>query len=146
MVLIGDSGVGKSNILARFTRNHFSLTASPPSASSSPPSLSRQLLIPVHLAFMVSSKFLNSIPPSAAGTLSMEGKTIKAQIWDTAGQERYRAITSAYYRAREVYDIVNRKALAAKGAAAASAPVPSHGKAISIGGNAGNSKRACCST
>ncbi|KAG8067677.1 hypothetical protein GUJ93_ZPchr0005g15040 [Zizania palustris] len=107
MVLIGDSGVGKSNILARFTRNHFSLTASPPSASSSPPSLSRQLLIPVHLAFM------------------MEGKTIKAQIWDTAGQERYRAITSAYYRAREVYDIVNRKALAAKGAAAASAPVPS---------------------
>ena len=33
----------------------------------------------------------------ATRTVSIEGKTIKAQIWDTAGQERYRAITSAYY-------------------------------------------------
>ncbi|OZC07628.1 Ras family protein [Onchocerca flexuosa] len=41
--------------------------------------------------------------------MSVEGKTVKAQIWDTAGQERYRAITSAYYRgavgALLVYDI-----------------------------------------
>ena len=45
----------------------------------------------------------------ATRTVSIEGKTIKAQIWDTAGQERYRAITSAYYRgavgALLVYDI-----------------------------------------
>ena len=45
----------------------------------------------------------------ATRTVSIEGKTIKAQIWDTAGQERYRAITSAYYRgavgALVVYDI-----------------------------------------
>lgn len=45
----------------------------------------------------------------ATRTVSVDGKTIKAQIWDTAGQERYRAITSAYYRgavgALLMYDI-----------------------------------------
>lgn len=46
---------------------------------------------------------------SATRSISVDSKTIKAQIWDTAGQERYRAITSAYYRgavgALLVYDI-----------------------------------------
>lgn len=45
----------------------------------------------------------------ATRSISVDDKTIKAQIWDTAGQERYRAITSAYYRgavgALLVYDI-----------------------------------------
>jgi Ras-related protein Rab-11A len=45
----------------------------------------------------------------ATRSISVDGKTIKAQIWDTAGQERYRAITSAYYRgavgALLIYDI-----------------------------------------
>ncbi|CAN6347360.1 unnamed protein product, partial [Urochloa humidicola] len=203
MVLIGDSGVGKSNILSRFTRNHFSLDS--------------KSTIGVEFA---------------TKSLQMEGKTIKAQIWDTAGQERYRAITSAYYRGAvgallvyditkrqsfdnvhrwlrelrdhadssivimmvgnksdlthlravsddegkalaekeglffletsameavnveeafqtiisEVYGIVNRKALAAKEAAASAAPLPSQGKTISIDSTAGNTKRACCST
>ena len=48
-------------------------------------------------------------PTRTREQVSIEGKTIKAQIWDTAGQERYRAITSAYYRgavgALVVYDI-----------------------------------------
>jgi small GTP-binding protein len=48
-------------------------------------------------------------PTRTREQVSIEGKTIKAQIWDTAGQERYRAITSAYYRgavgALLVYDI-----------------------------------------
>ena len=80
MVLIGDSGVGKSNILSRFTRNHFSLDS--------------KSTIGVEFA---------------TRTLHVESKIIKAQIWDTAGQERYRAITSAYYRgalgAVLVYDV-----------------------------------------
>ncbi|CAD6334195.1 unnamed protein product [Miscanthus lutarioriparius] len=84
MVLIGDSGVGKSNILSRFTRNHFSLDS--------------KSTIGVEFA---------------TKSLQMDGKTIKAQIWDTAGQERYRAITSAYYRgavgALLVYDITKRQ-------------------------------------
>ncbi|CAB3372596.1 Hypothetical predicted protein [Cloeon dipterum] len=80
VVLIGDSGVGKSNLLSRFTRNEFN----------------------------VSSKSTIGVE-FATKSIQVDGKTIKAQIWDTAGQERYRAITSAYYRgavgALLVYDI-----------------------------------------
>lgn len=80
VVVIGDSGVGKSNLLSRFTRNEFNLES--------------KSTIGVEFA---------------TRSVSIEGKTIKAQIWDTAGQERYRAITSAYYRgavgALVVYDI-----------------------------------------
>ncbi|XP_022986937.1 ras-related protein Rab11C-like [Cucurbita maxima] len=83
IVLIGDSGVGKSNILSRFTRNEFCLE----------------------------SKSTIGVEFSTR-TLQVEGKTVKAQIWDTAGQERYRAITSAYYRgavgALLVYDLTKR--------------------------------------
>jgi small GTP-binding protein len=80
VVLIGDSGVGKSNLLSRFTRNDFNLES--------------KSTIGVEFA---------------TRSVRIDGKTIKAQIWDTAGQERYRAITSAYYRgavgALLVYDI-----------------------------------------
>ncbi|GKZ68084.1 Ras-protein Rab-11A [Aspergillus niger] len=79
-VLIGDSGVGKSNLLSRFTRNEFNLDS--------------KSTIGVEFA---------------TRSIQVDSKTIKAQIWDTAGQERYRAITSAYYRgavgALLVYDI-----------------------------------------
>lgn len=82
IVLIGDSGVGKSNLLSRFTRNEFCLES--------------KSTIGVEFA---------------TRSVQIDGKTVKAQIWDTAGQERYRAITSAYYRgavgALLVYDITN---------------------------------------
>ncbi|OJZ92458.1 hypothetical protein ASPFODRAFT_28227 [Aspergillus luchuensis CBS 106.47] len=77
---IDDSGVGKSNLLSRFTRNEFNLDS--------------KSTIGVEFA---------------TRSIQVDSKTIKAQIWDTAGQERYRAITSAYYRgavgALLVYDI-----------------------------------------
>ncbi|KAJ7849124.1 ras family-domain-containing protein [Mycena olivaceomarginata] len=83
VVLIGDSGVGKSyerTVLSRFTRNEFNLES--------------KSTIGVEFA---------------TRSIDVDGKTVKAQIWDTAGQERYRAITSAYYRgavgALLVYDI-----------------------------------------
>ena len=80
VVLIGDSGVGKSNLLSRFTRNEFNLDS--------------KSTIGVEFA---------------TRSIQVDAKTIKAQIWDTAGQERYRAITSAYYRgavgALLIYDI-----------------------------------------
>uniref|UniRef100_V9L244 small monomeric GTPase n=2 Tax=Callorhinchus milii TaxID=7868 RepID=V9L244_CALMI len=80
IVLIGDSGVGKSNLLSRFTRNEFNLES--------------KSTIGVEFA---------------TRSIRVDRKTVKAQIWDTAGQERYRAITSAYYRgavgALVVYDI-----------------------------------------
>ncbi|KAD2393908.1 hypothetical protein E3N88_40885 [Mikania micrantha] len=69
VVLIGDSGVGKSNLLSRFTRNEFSLES--------------KSTIGVEFA---------------TRSIRVDDNVIKAQIWDTAGQERYRAITSAYYR------------------------------------------------
>jgi len=80
VVLIGDSGVGKSNLLSRFTRNEFNLET--------------KSTIGVEFA---------------TRSITVDSKTLKAQIWDTAGQERYRAITAAYYRgavgALLVYDI-----------------------------------------
>ncbi|CAD6225286.1 unnamed protein product [Miscanthus lutarioriparius] len=80
VVLIGDSGVGKSNLLSRFTRNEFSLES--------------KSTIGVEFA---------------TRSIRVDDKVVKAQIWDTAGQERYRAITSAYYRgavgALVVYDV-----------------------------------------
>ncbi|XP_048751082.1 ras-related protein Rab-11A [Ostrea edulis] len=83
VVLIGDSGVGKSNLLSRFTRNQFSLES--------------KSTIGVEFA---------------TRSVHVDGKTLKAQIWDTAGQDRYRAITNAYYRKAVgvvmVYDITKR--------------------------------------
>ncbi|KAL1921222.1 uncharacterized protein VTP21DRAFT_10938 [Calcarisporiella thermophila] len=80
LVLLGDSSVGKTNLLSRFVRNEFSLET--------------KSTIGVEFSLK---------------TIEIEGKIIKAQIWDTSGQERYRAITGAYYRgavgALLVYDI-----------------------------------------
>jgi small GTP-binding protein len=90
IVLIGDSGVGKSNILSRFTRNEFS----------------------------VESKSTIGVE-FATRSIEIEKKVVKAQIWDTAGQERYRAITSAYYRgavgALLVYDVTKKGTTFCKG-------------------------------
>jgi hypothetical protein len=59
VVLIGDSGVGKSNLLTRFTRNEFSLES--------------KSTIGVEFA---------------TRSINVDDKVVKAQIWDTAGQER----------------------------------------------------------
>uniref|UniRef100_A0A5B6ZVK3 Putative ras-related protein RABA5a n=1 Tax=Davidia involucrata TaxID=16924 RepID=A0A5B6ZVK3_DAVIN len=84
IVLIGDSAVGKSNLLARFARNEFY-----PNSKST-----------IGVEFQTQKMDIN-------------GKEVKAQIWDTAGQERFRAVTSAYYRgavgALLVYDISRRQ-------------------------------------
>jgi len=83
IVLVGESGVGKSNLLSRFTKNEFNLE--------------QKATIGVEFA------------PKC---IEHEGKVIKAQIWDTAGQERFRAITSSYYKgamgALLVFDISKR--------------------------------------
>ncbi|MCD7461954.1 Ras- protein RABA5e [Datura stramonium] len=80
IVIIGDSAVGKSNLLTRYARNEFNL----------------------HSKATIGVEFQTQ-------TLEIDGKEVKAQIWDTAGQERFRAVTSAYYRgafgALVVYDI-----------------------------------------
>ncbi|CAA2980394.1 ras-related RABA5a-like [Olea europaea subsp. europaea] len=84
IVLIGDSAVGKSNLLARFARDEFY-----PNSKST-----------IGVEFQSQKMEIN-------------GKEVKAQIWDTAGQERFRAVTSAYYRgavgALLVYDVSRRQ-------------------------------------
>ncbi|EAL47212.1 Rab family GTPase [Entamoeba histolytica HM-1:IMSS-B] len=83
VVMIGDSGVGKSNLLLRFTRDEFD-----PEKKST-------------IGVEFSSK-----------QIRYNDETVRTQIWDTAGQERYRAITNAYYRgalgAILVYDVTKK--------------------------------------
>ncbi|XP_042508194.1 ras-related protein RABA5c-like [Macadamia integrifolia] len=83
IVIIGDSAVGKSNLLSRYARNEFNM----------------------HSKATIGVEFQTQ-------SIEIDGKEVKAQIWDTAGQERFRAVTSAYYRgavgALVVYDISRR--------------------------------------
>ena len=83
LVLIGDSGVGKTNILSRYINNEFSYSSKS----------------------TVGVEFGSKI-------IKTNDKLIKIQIWDTAGQERYKSITSAYYKGAKgafvVYDITRR--------------------------------------
>ena len=82
LVLIGDSGVGKSCLLLRFADDTYT----------------EAYLSTVGVDFRFR-------------TVRTGKKTIKLQIWDTAGQERFRTITSAYYRGADgivmVYDVTN---------------------------------------
>lgn len=83
LVLIGDSGVGKSCLLLRFADDAFTE--------------SYISTIGVDFRFR---------------TVKIDNKTVKLQIWDTAGQERFRTITSAYYRGADgiimVYDVTSQ--------------------------------------
>lgn len=82
LVIIGDSGVGKSCLLLRFADDTYS----------------ESYISTIGVDFKIR-------------TIEHEGKTIKLQVWDTAGQERFRTITSAYYRGSQgiivVYDVTD---------------------------------------
>lgn len=82
VVIVGDSGVGKSNILLRFTENNFSFSFHPT----------------IGVDFKIK-------------TFKLENFTIKLQLWDTAGQERFKNVANTYYKGAHavllVYDITN---------------------------------------
>ncbi|XP_061426980.1 ras-related protein Rab-8A-like [Lethenteron reissneri] len=84
LLLIGDSGVGKTCVLFRFSEDAFNST----------------FISTIGIDFKIR-------------TIDLDGKKIKLQIWDTAGQERFRTITTAYYRGAMgimlVYDITSEK-------------------------------------
>merc|ERR1711908_137923 len=84
LLLIGDSGVGKSCLLCRYSDDVFN------------------------------SNFITTIGIDfKIRTIELDGKKIKLQVWDTAGQERFRTITQAYYRGAMgillVYDVTDEK-------------------------------------
>ena len=83
VVLVGDSFVGKTNIMSKYLKDEFHEDS--------------KATVGVEFG---SKQF------------TIEGHSIKAQIWDTAGQERYKAITSAYYKGAKgafvVYDITRK--------------------------------------
>ena len=84
LLMIGDSGVGKSCLLLRFSDDSFS----------------KNFITTIGIDFKLK-------------TIEIDSKRIKLQIWDTAGQERFRTITTAYYRGAMgiilVYDITEEQ-------------------------------------
>ena len=76
LLIIGDSGVGKTNILLRFCENNF---------MSSHLTTIGMKLDRVGIDFKLK-------------TIDIDGKKIRMQIWDTAGQERFKTITQTYYK------------------------------------------------
>lgn len=82
ILLIGDSGVGKSSLMLNFTDECFTET----------------YISTIGVDFKIR-------------TLEVDSKTVRLQIWDTAGQERFKTITTAYYRNANgiliVYDITD---------------------------------------
>ena len=86
VILVGESGVGKTSIIVRFISGDYSTNVNSTTGAS------------------YASKMLN---------FEDYGKSVHFQIWDTAGQEKYRALTKIFYKDAKivilVYDITNRK-------------------------------------
>lgn len=84
LLLLGDSGVGKSALMMRFADDSFK----------------RSFMSTVGIDFKMKN-------------ITIDGKRVKVQIWDTAGQERFRTITKTYYRGAHgyilVYDVTNEE-------------------------------------
>mmetsp|Transcript_33958 Transcript_33958/g.85215 ORF Transcript_33958/g.85215 Transcript_33958/m.85215 type:complete len:199 (-) Transcript_33958:405-1001(-) len=83
LLLVGDSGVGKSSMLLRFTDDHFD----------------EEIGCTIGVDFKVK-------------TMEVNGSRVNLTIWDTAGQEKFRSLTSSYYRGTQgiilVYDVSRR--------------------------------------
>eukprot|EP00794_Sanderia_malayensis_P009561 gene9561-10549_t len=83
ILLVGDSGVGKSSLLLRFADDTFC----------------ESYISTIGVDFKIK-------------TVHLDDKVVKLQIWDSAGQERFRTLTTTYYRGAHgiiiVYDVTDR--------------------------------------
>ena len=77
LILIGNSGVGKSSIIQRYMKNTFE----------------ESYKCTIGVDFLMK-------------TLNLNGKTVKLQLWDTAGQEKYKSMVASYYRGANVALVV----------------------------------------
>ena len=84
LLIIGDSAVGKTSLLLRYTDEAYS----------------EHYISTIGVDFKIK-------------TMELDGKTVKLQIWDTAGQERFKTITPTYYKGADgiivVFDLTNQK-------------------------------------
>lgn len=84
LLMIGDSGVGKTCLLLRYANDSFSPT----------------FITTIGIDFKIKN-------------IEIDDKRVKLQIWDTAGQERFRTITTSYFRGAQgivlVYDVTDRR-------------------------------------
>jgi Ras-related protein Rab-8A len=69
LLVIGNSGVGKTNMLLKFCENNFMTSH----------------LTTIGIDFKIK-------------TITIGKEKIRLQIWDTAGQEKFKTITQTYYR------------------------------------------------
>ena len=96
LLLIGNSGVGKSSLLFRFSENIW-----------------EKEFIPTIGVDFVSINYNLKYIIQKLKSIEVDGKKVKLQIWDTAGQERFKNIQASYYKGANgvlvVYDITNRE-------------------------------------
>lgn len=82
LVIIGDSGVGKTSLIQMFEHNKFNQSFKP----------------------TIGADFSNK-------EITLDDRIVTLQIWDTAGQERFQSLGSAFYRGADccvlVYDVTN---------------------------------------
>ncbi|MCQ2821195.1 MAG: GTP-binding protein [archaeon] len=83
ILLVGDSGVGKTNIVTKYIKDEFNENS--------------KATVGVEFCFK---------------KMTIDGKKVNAQIWDTAGQEKFRSITASYYKGAKacfvVFDITKK--------------------------------------
>lgn len=120
LVLIGDSGVGKTALLLRYSDNMFNTS----------------FITTIGIDFRIK-------------TIEVNGKRVKLQIWDTAGQEQFHSVASSYYRNAHgimlIYDITSAESFIhiSKWASNISTNAPTNVKQVLVGNKSdmGDNKR-----
>ena len=117
VVLLGDTGVGKSSLVLRFVQNSFkTFNESTIGCVRAPRLLASGVSRRLPLRLLRCAHHASTPRPCSASFMSkmilVGGKSIKYQIWDTAGQEKYRSLAPMYYRGAAaaiiVYDITRQ--------------------------------------